>query len=99
MASQRSDLFDVVGELRECARRGDWQGAHQCAIALRPRTLPVDRLELAEYLNRLREALIVARTARAHTAATLVRLNAAAAFQRSRMSQEPRHEFGEVTAS
>jgi hypothetical protein len=89
MASQLSDLSDHVARLGECARRGDWRGARQLALALRDLTPPAGAVESGEYLDRLREALVVAKTSRAHAAATLVRLNAAARFSRSRQ------DFGE----
>ena len=89
MDSQLSDRFNLVADLRESARRGDWKNALDLALALRDLTPPASAIETGEYLDRLRQALVVAKTSRAHTAATLVRLNAAARFSRNRQ------EFGE----
>ena len=98
MASQHSDLFAIIGNLQECARRGDWKNALEAATALRDRTPPARAAETGEYLARLREALIVAKASRAHLAASLVRVNAAARFGRARAGVFPaqaRQEFGE----
>jgi hypothetical protein len=93
MASQLSDRFVLVAGLRESARRGDWKNAMELALALRDLTPPASAIETGQYLDRLREALVAAKTSRAHTAATLVRINAAARFSRSRQ------EFGESPES
>ena len=45
---------------------------------------PSNREDLGEYLRHLKEALIVAKVSRAHAAASLVRLNAAAQFNIAR---------------
>jgi hypothetical protein len=89
MASQHFDRFALVADLRESARRGDWKNALELALALGDLTPPASVIEASEYLDRLREALVVAKTSRAHAAATLVRVNAAACFSRRRQ------EFGE----
>ena len=65
----------------------------ELALALRDLTPPASAIETGQYLDRLREALVAAKTSRAHTAATLVRINAAARFSRSRQ------EFGESPES
>ncbi len=95
MASQLSDLFAIVADLRECVRRGDWKNAFEAATALRDRTPPACAIETGRYLDRLRDALVAAKASRTHLAATLVRLNAAARFGRSRAIAHPRQEFGE----
>ena len=96
MASQHSELFAIVGSLRECARRGDWKNAMEAATALRDSTPPASAAETGEYLDRLREALVAAKASRAHMAAALVRLNAAARFNRDRAGAAmPRQEPGE----
>ncbi len=89
MDSQLSDRFALVAELRESARRGDWNNALELALELRDLTPPASAVESSEYLDRLRQALVAAKTSRAHASATLVRINAAARFSRSRQ------EFGE----
>jgi hypothetical protein len=96
MTSDKSRLFTLVSCLQECARRGEWKAAHQYAICLRDQTAPLGELEMGEYLNRLREALVVAKSSRAHLAAALVRVNAAARFNTDRAPIfMRRQEFGE----
>ena len=95
MDSQHSELFAIVGTLQECARRGDWKNAFEAASALRDRTPPANTAETGQYLDRLRDALVVAKASRTHLAATLVRLNAVARFSRAQACAYPRHEFGE----
>jgi hypothetical protein len=98
MDSQHSELFAIVGSLQECARRGDWKSAFEAARALRDSTPPASAAETGQYLDRLRDALVVAKASRTHLAATLVRLNAAARFSRTRASVHPlpsRQKFGE----
>jgi len=105
MDSKLSDLLELVGCLRESARRGDWKSAGELAAILRQQTLPASREELGEYFLRLKEALIAAKVSRAHTAASLAnfntaaaRLNAAATFNNTRVDFVPsRQEFGEAT--
>jgi hypothetical protein len=94
MASQPCDLFALISELRESARRGDWRNAFELAIALRDHTPPANTIADGEYLERLRGTLEVAKASRAQTAATLVRLRAAAGFNRFR-GGEGRQDFGE----
>jgi hypothetical protein len=97
MASQLSDVRDLVACLQESARRGDWKGAGELAAMLPQQALPGGYSELDEYLRRLKEALIVAKISRAHSAATLVRLNAAARFNNTRADFSPsRQKFGEA---
>ena len=71
----------MVSELREAARRGDWSSANELATALAGTLPPQTPQALGEYLHDLKDALNVARAARAHAAASLVRLHAAAGFQ------------------
>src|SRR5579871_5165009 len=71
MDSQHSELFAIVGTLQECARRGDWKNAFEAASALRDRTPPANTAETGQYLDRLRDALVVAKASRTHLAATL----------------------------
>lgn len=87
--SEKSVLFALVANLQECARRGDWQSAHDASLLLRKQNLPANQRDLGNYLGRLRQALIVAKTSRAQTAATLSRVNAAAQFNRSRIHLVP----------
>jgi len=86
-----------VAQLRESARRGDWQGAADLATTLPRQTLPDTRDELGEYLRDLKEALTVARVSRAHAAASLVRLKAAARFNHIHGDLAPkRQNFGDT---
>jgi hypothetical protein len=103
MGSQLSDQLDIIARLQESARRGDWKSAGELTATLPQRTLPASREELGEYLRRLRQALIVAKVSRAHSAASLARcktaaarLNAATRFNKTRLDfAPPRQEFGE----
>jgi hypothetical protein len=83
--------LESIASFEEAARRGDWKGAGELAAGLRRHELPTDHKELGEYLLHLKEALVTAKISRAHTAASLVkfnaaavRLNAAASFHRVR---------------
>lgn len=96
MASQLFNIPGLVGRLHESARRGDWQDAIELAALLRQQALPTSREELAEYLSRLRGALIAAKASRADAAASLARLKAAASFNSSAIDPTPgRQEFGD----
>jgi hypothetical protein len=96
MASHPSDLFALVSQLRESARRGDWRNAFDLATTLRDHTPPANVIADGEYLAQLRDALMVAKASRAQAAATLVRLNAAAGFNRVRAADAPaRQKFAE----
>jgi hypothetical protein len=97
MASQLSNTLHLVACFQESARRGDWQSAGELAGILQQQTPPAAYEELREYLQRMKQALIVAKASRAHAAASLVRLNAAARFNNTRMEfADPRQEFGEA---
>ena len=80
----------MVAFLRESARRGDWIGVASLSVTLPQRTREVNPEKLGEYLHLLKEALAVAKDSRAHAAASLRRLNAAARF---------RQNFGEAADS
>jgi hypothetical protein len=103
MVSQLSDpgggaspVFTLLGSLQKCARGGDWQGAQDLAEILPVQKLPATIEGLRDYLRCLQETLILARASRAHTAASLVRLNAAAGFHRAAVGHPSRRqEFGE----
>ena len=84
MGSPHSDVFGTVACLRESARRGDWNGVASLTAALPQQTREVDPDELGKYLHVLKEALSVAKDSRSRTAASLVRLNAAARFNHAR---------------
>jgi hypothetical protein len=79
MASKLSDLLELVACLQASARRGDWKSAGELANSLRQQTLPGSGEEIGEYLFRLKEALVTAKVSRAHSAASLARINTAAA--------------------
>ncbi len=86
--------------LGELARRGDWDGFAALTASLPRQTREVNPEKLGEYLHALKEALSVARDSRAHAAASLVRLNAAARFNRGRAdSSSPRQNFAEAADS
>jgi len=96
MASHPSDLMAIVGQLRESARRGEWQNAFDLATTLRDQTPAANVIADGEYLAQLRDALIVTKASRAQAAATLVRLNAVAGFNRVRGADAAtRQKFGE----
>ncbi len=99
MTTDKSVLFALVSNLQECARRGDWKSAGQLAAELRRHNLPSNQPDLGNYLGRLRQALRVAKTSRAHSAATLARVNAAAEFNRTRIHLVPRQNFVEPPGS
>src|SRR5690349_1751515 len=100
MASPLSDIVDLVTRLQESARRGDWASAGELAALLPQQRLPATPEELGEYLLCMKEALVAAKASRAHTAACLVRLNAASRFNNARSDFAPRRqEFGEVADS
>jgi hypothetical protein len=97
MACLPSDTLEIIAALQESARRGDWDGATELAALFLQQDLPASREELSEYLRLLKAALIVAKTSRAHAAASLVRFNAAAEFNNTRAGlAPPRQEFGEA---
>jgi hypothetical protein len=100
MDSPRSDVFDIVACLREAAARGDWNRVASLTAALTQQTLPADPEKLGDYLHVLKEALSVAKDSRAHGAASLGRLNAAARFNGARIdTASPRQNFGEAADS
>jgi hypothetical protein len=78
MASKLSDLLESVASLEESAQRGDWNSAGRLAALLPQQPLPANGEELGEYLRCLSHALIAAKASRAHSAASLARINAAA---------------------
>jgi ABC-type nitrate/sulfonate/bicarbonate transport system substrate-binding protein len=84
MDSPHSDIFHILVCLRESARRGDWEGVACLAAALPQKTLPANPEELGAHLRALKDALSVAKDSRAHAAASLGRLNAAARFNHAR---------------
>lgn len=84
MDSPRSNVFDTVACLRESAQRGDWDGLASLTVALSQQKREVEPEKLGEYLQVLKEALSVAKDSRAHAAASLGRLNAAARFNHAR---------------
>jgi hypothetical protein len=95
-----SKLSDTLDSLRESARRGDWRNALLLAEHLSRMAPPTDPKELGEHLTRLRETVIVAKASRANSAATLVRLRAAASFSRAAQASPPgRQNPGNSSAS
>jgi hypothetical protein len=97
MDSQLSNALEIVSRLRESARRGDWKGAADIATTLPRQTLPDKEDEVGEYLRDLKEALTVARVSRAHAAASLVRLKAAARFNHAHCDlPSERQNFGDT---
>ena len=97
MAFPLSETLDHVASLRESARRGDWDSTGTLAAALPQFTSGLDPADLGACLDALKGALIVARASRAHAAASLARLTAAAGFNHTRAEYAlPRQEFGEA---
>jgi hypothetical protein len=80
MDFQHCEVFDTLDRLRESARRGDWRNAEVLAAGLTQHAVPRNPAGLEEYLRLLKDTLVVARAWRAHAAASLVRINAAAKF-------------------
>jgi hypothetical protein len=100
MASRLSDTFRIIANLREAARRGDWENAGELARTLAQQAPPGSKEELGQLLDQLKETLVVARVSRAHSVATLTRLKAAARFNNARTDFFfIRPKFGEVTDS
>jgi len=93
MDSRHSDNLRLIDALRDSARSEDWERVAQLATTLCQNPAPVNPQEAAEYLDRLRPALVVARVSRAHTKAFLQRLNAAAAFQKPSDPLFPSQDF------
>jgi hypothetical protein len=85
MVSQLSDALERVALIRESARRGDWQSAADLTALLPREAARASCDELGEYLQRLQEAVAVARASRAHAAASLLRLQAVGKFNRARL--------------
>jgi hypothetical protein len=100
MDSQLSNALEIVARLRESARRGDWTSAADIATTLPRQTLPDNGGEVGEYLRHLKETLTVAKASRAHAAASLFRLKAAAKFNYSRYDlASERQNFGDPAGS
>lgn len=98
MDSALSEARSAIECLKEAARRGDWRNAREIAAHLREHALPATPEELDGYLKSLKEALIVAKASRAHAAASLIRLNAAAGFHRGVPNRtRDRQNFGDPT--
>jgi hypothetical protein len=96
MGSQLSDILDLISRVQESARRGDWKSAGEITATLPQQTLPAGSAELGEYLRRLKQALIVAKVSRAHSAASLARCKTAAArLNAATRFNKTRQEFGE----
>jgi hypothetical protein len=93
MVSQLFDALERVDLIRESARRGDWQSAADLAAKLPREAATASPDELGEYLRRLREAVTVAKVSRAHAAASLVRLQAVARFNRDRQNSDDPADF------
>jgi hypothetical protein len=97
MDSPLPEVLHLVACLRESARRGDWRNAAGLSAILPQQKMPDDREQVGEYLRALKDALIVAKASRAHAAASLGRLNAAAGFNRTRLDFAPaRQNIGDL---
>ena len=100
MASRLCDTAPLIAGIEESTRRGDWLNAGALTTLLKQMPVPENRDELGEYLRCLEQALIAAKTSRAHSAATLMRLNAAARFHCMSAEFSPhRQKFAETTDS
>jgi hypothetical protein len=78
------DAPDVLTQLRNAIRGGDWGAAQSIALGLARCALPPETRELGAYLDALRQTLLLARASRANSAASLARVRAAARFQTHR---------------
>jgi hypothetical protein len=97
MDFQHSDIFELVADLREAARTGEWERACELAALLPLQTMPSTEEELGIYLHCLKEALLVGKASRAHSAAALVRVNAAVSFNSTRVGlASTRQECGDT---
>jgi hypothetical protein len=91
---------DPVASLQEAVRKGDWTRAEQLAAALSQTPVPMGATALGEYLDNLRETVVVAKVSRSHIVATLNRLRAAARFNATGTSLPGTcHDFADVTGS
>jgi hypothetical protein len=93
MASPLSEALGAVARIEEAARRGDWRTARELADSLAPPSFGVldgstreNTAQLARYLERLKEAVVTAKSSRAQAAASLRRVQAAAAFCHARVA-------------
>jgi len=93
-------MDSLLSEIRERARRGDWDAVLAMSKSLPQQNLPATAQGLRVYLRELEETLITARTSRAHAVESLARLNAAAGFHGSSTGfASLRQEFGETADS
>jgi hypothetical protein len=81
------NIVALLSALEESTRRGNWGKAAAMAAELDHLRVPADPEELGRYLGQLRRTLVTARTSRAHAAAFLRRVNAAAGFCRTRRAE------------
>jgi hypothetical protein len=80
-APQRpDDRGAILREITENLRCGDWDGARVQTTRLARAKCSADAEDLQQHLANLQQALLIARTARADLAASLVRARAAAGF-------------------
>jgi hypothetical protein len=79
--SAESAAPNHLARLRESIQSGNWQAASVIADGLAGCTIPRGRKELAEYLDALKQSVILAKSSRSVIAASLSRVRAAARFQ------------------
>jgi len=75
-----SETVKAFDALEKAVRAGSWQSAANVAGKLCALPPPTDSEGARQYLDRLREILIAARAARAHSLTLLSRVRAAARF-------------------
>ena len=84
--SEPANTTDLLAAVEESARRGDWKIADALAAKLARFPVPTAAAELGLYLDCLQKALITARASRAHSIASLRKVNAAASFSHTRLA-------------
>lgn len=98
MPVRSAEEDDTLGCLEKHIRQGDWIAVARLTTLIAGIPLPVTADGLAEYISRLRQALVAARVARAGLTVSLWRVRAADRFSRSR-AQQSRQEFAVTPGS
>jgi hypothetical protein len=96
MDSQRSNALTHLRRLGDSIRADDWRTAEGLGLNFSHCEVPTGQPEMAEYLEALKQTLILARASRSVAAATLSRVRAAARFQ---SAAADRQDFADLTES